>query len=95
MPREDGPAQNELGTPTVTEPAPQPAQIPTEVLKQKRAINLYFVAVSALAVVVVLIPVLSILGRTMPPEIWSGWNVAMGGLIALIGAQSNNQGGGA
>jgi hypothetical protein len=73
----------------------KPQSVPNIVLKQKRAINLYFIAVGALAAVVVLIPILSILGRTMPPEIWSGWNVAMGGLIALIGAQSNGNTGGA
>jgi hypothetical protein len=71
----------------------RPAALPAEIAKQKRAINLYFIAVGALAVVVVLIPVLSIFGREMQPEIWAGWNVAMGGLIALIGAQSGNQAG--
>ena len=81
-----------------TQPAaaatPEPAAIPDVVLKQKRALNLYFIAVGALAIVVVLIPVLSRFGGTMPPEVWSGWQVCIGGLIALIGAQGNSTQGG-
>ena len=75
---------------------PEPQAIPDVVLKQKRALNLYFIAVGALAIVVVVIPLVSVWGRTMPPELWTGWNVCIGGLIALIGAQGNStQGGGA
>jgi uncharacterized membrane protein HdeD (DUF308 family) len=65
----------------------EPQAIPDVILKQKRAINLYFVAVGALAIVVVIIPLLSVFVSTFPPELWTGWNVCIGGLIALIGAQ--------
>jgi hypothetical protein len=65
----------------------QPAALPTEVLKNRRAINLYFIAVGALAIVVVVIPLVSVWGNTVPAELWTGWNVCIGGLIALIGAQ--------
>ena len=68
----------------------EPQNIPEPIVKRREAIYLYFIAVGALAVVVVLIPLLSIVGRAMQPEIWAGWNVAMGGLIALIGAQSGS-----
>ena len=66
---------------------PQPARIPETIAKQRGAIYLYYIAVAALAIVVVIIPILSIFGRTLPPELWTGWNVCIGGLIALIGAQ--------
>lgn len=65
----------------------EPQAIPDVILKQKRAINLYFVAVGALAIVVVIIPLLSVFVSKFPPELWTGWNVCIGGLIALIGAQ--------
>lgn len=65
----------------------QPAALPTEVLKNKRAINLYFIAVGALAIVVVVIPLVSVWGNPVPDQLWTGWTVCIGGLIALIGAQ--------
>jgi len=74
-----------------------PQAIPTEILKSKAAINLYLVAVFALAVVVVVIPIASCLVAlwhgALPAELWTGWNVCIGGLIALIGAQGTTNSG--
>ncbi|MBK8772686.1 MAG: hypothetical protein IPM06_19975 [Rhizobiales bacterium] len=68
----------------------QPAQIPAEILKDKRGFSLYFVAVVALAA----IGVLAVLGglllawadRTVPGEIWTFAGLAVGGLVALVGS---------
>ena len=68
----------------------EPQSIPDVILKRKNAINLYFIAVGALAVVVVLIPLLSVFADAFPAELWTGWNVCIGGLIALIGAQGKS-----
>ncbi len=68
----------------------QPSNIPVQVLKRKGAINLYYTAVGALALVVVAVPVITIFA-TMPEQIWGGWNICIGGLIALIGAQGATQ----
>jgi len=72
----------------------QPASVPETILKNKRAINLYFIAVGALAIVVVVIPLVSVWGNAVPDQLWTGWNVCIGGLIALIGAQGNSTQGG-
>ncbi len=68
----------------------QPSNIPVQVLKRKGAINLYYTAVGALALVVVAVPVITIFAA-MPEQIWGGWNICIGGLIALIGAQGATQ----
>jgi len=67
----------------------EPQRVPNIILKQTHAVWLYLVAVFSLALVVVIIPLVSVWGKTMPPELWTGWNVCIGGLIALIGAQGN------
>lgn len=59
--------------------------IPAEVLKRKEASWFYLIAVGALALVVIGIPILSRFGEPIPSEVWSGWNICIGGLIALIG----------
>ena len=68
---------------------PQAYGVPIQVLKRKGAINLYYTAVGALAAVVVFVPVITI-WAAMPEQIWGGWNICIGGLIALIGAQGAN-----
>ncbi len=65
----------------------RPLSLPAEIAKRAKAINLYYIAVGALGLVVVLIPLLSLRGQPLPAELWTGWNVALGGLIAMIGAQ--------
>ena len=70
--------------------AVQPAALPVEVLKNKRVINLYYVAVVALAAVVLLLPVIGI-WAVFPDVVWNGWLLCIGGLISLIGAQSTAQ----
>ena len=64
--------------------------VPVQVLKRKGAINLYYTAVGALAAVVVLVPVFTIFS-VMPEQVWGGWNICIGGLIALVGAQGASQ----
>lgn len=64
--------------------------IPIQVLKRKGSINLYYTAVGALAAVVVFVPIITI-WAAMPEQIWGGWNICIGGLIALIGAQGAQQ----
>jgi len=71
---------------------PEKAAVPMPILKRRGAINLYYIAVGALAIVVVLIPVLSI-WVTFPDQILGGWSICIGGLIAMIGVQSVAQNG--
>jgi hypothetical protein len=66
-----------------------PQSLPAKILANVKAINLYFIAVGAIGLVVLLIPLLSLRGTALPPELWTGWNVALGGLIAMIGARGN------
>ncbi len=65
-----------------------PQAIPTEILKRKRAIDLYLIAVIALAA----IGVLSILGgillawadKAVPGELWTFSGIAITGLVAMV-----------
>ncbi len=65
-----------------------PQAIPSEILKQKRAIDLYLIAVLSLAI----IGVLSILGgialawvgKTVPGELWTFSGIAITGLVAMV-----------
>ena len=66
----------------------KPQALPETIIKRKQAINLYMLAVGAIAAVVVMIPLLSVFAPSFPPELWAGWNICIGGLIALIGSQS-------
>lgn len=67
----------------------EPQAIPPEILKQKRAINLYLIAVIALAAIGVLSVVGGILlawaGKDVPGEIWTLAGIGVGGLVAMIG----------
>ncbi len=62
--------------------------IPAEVLKQKRAISLYLIAVIALAAIGVLSVVGGILlawaGKDVPGEIWTFAGIAITGLVAMV-----------
>lgn len=69
---------------------PQKSAVPMPILKKAGAINLYYTAVGALAAVVVFVPIITI-WAVMPEQIWGGWNICIGGLIALIGAQGAQQ----
>ncbi len=74
---------------------PKKSFVPMPILKRAGAINLYYTAVAALALVVVLVPILSMLAA-LPDQVWGGWNICIGGLVTLIGAQGaaqNGQGG--
>ncbi len=68
---------------------PQPQSIPPEILKQKKAINLYLIAVVALAAIGVLSVLGGILlawaGKDVPGEIWTLAGIGVGGLVAMIG----------
>lgn len=59
----------------------------TPAAPKRRAANPYFVAGAPLAFVVVMVPILSVLvawnGGVFPEPLWQGWNVCIGGLIAL------------
>lgn len=66
----------------------QAQSIPETILKQKTAINLYMVAVIALAAIGVLSVVGGILlawaGKTVPGEIWTFAGIAITGLVAMV-----------
>lgn len=68
---------------------PQAAGIPDEIVKQERAINLYLIAVGALAAIVLLAIVgaivLAFFGQTMPGEVWTVVGIAAGALAAMLG----------
>ena len=62
--------------------------IPEIVLKQKRAINLYMIAVVALAAIGVLSVLGGILlawaGKDVPSELWTFAGIAITGLVAMV-----------
>lgn len=69
----------------------KPAGIPEPILKQKAAINLYLIAVGALAAVVVLAIVgamlLASFGKSVPGELWTVVGLAVGALSTLLGGE--------
>lgn len=71
----------------------QPAQLPTELLADKRVISLYFVAVIALAAIGVLAVAGGLLlawaGKVVPGEVWTFAGIAVGGLVALVGSDKS------
>ncbi len=71
---------------------PKKSFVPMPILKRGGAINLYYTAVAALAIVVVMVPLLS-LWAALPDQVWGGWNICIGGLVTLIGAQGATQNG--
>lgn len=88
-------------THTVIEPAAA-AQLPEQVLKDKRAISLYWIAVGTLGAV----PVLSVLGllfavflgREVPVAIitiiGTAASTALGGLVSMVSTQGGTNSGG-
>ena len=67
---------------------PEPAALPSEIVKRREAISLYFIAVGALAVIAVLAVLGGLLlawaGKQAPGEIWAFAGIAVGGLVALV-----------
>ena len=67
----------------------QPASIPEVILKQKQAINLYLIAVIALAVIGVLsivgAMILAAWGKVVPGEVWTVVGIAVGALSVILG----------
>ena len=68
----------------------QPQSVPAQILKRRGAINLYYTAVGAIAAVVVFVPVIAIFAA-VPEPILNGWNFALAGLVAMVGAQTMQQ----
>jgi hypothetical protein len=66
----------------------EPQSIPPEILKEKRAINLYMIAVIALAAIGVLSVLGGILlawsGKDVPSELWTFAGIAITGLVAMV-----------
>ena len=73
----------------------EPQSIPETILKQKTAINLYMIAVAALALIGVLSVVGALVlawgGRTVPGEVWTVTGIAVGGLVAMVGQGQSQQ----
>lgn len=71
---------------------PQAANLPEEILQNKRAINLYLIAVGALAAIVLLsivgAIVLAFFSRSMPGEVWTVVGIAAGALAAMLGKET-------
>lgn len=67
---------------------PQPQAIPPEILKQKRAIDLYMIAVIALAAIGVLSVLggiaLAFLAKDVPGELWTFAGIAITGLVTMV-----------
>lgn len=67
---------------------PKKGFLPAEILRKAGAIDLYRVAVWSLAIVatitVVLIGVLAIIGRDVPPELSALGTTALVGLVAMV-----------
>ena len=69
----------------------EPSAIPETILKQKRAIDLYLIAVIALAVIGVLsivgAMVLAAWGKAVPGEVWTVVGIAVGALSVMLGGE--------
>ena len=69
----------------------EPSAIPEAILKQKRAIDLYLIAVIALAVIGVLsivgAMVLAAWGKAVPGEVWTVVGIAVGALSVMLGGE--------
>lgn len=74
---------------------PKPAGIPAPILKNSKAIDLYTVAVWALAAIGVLSVVgamaLAAFGRSVPGEVWTVAGLAVGALAAMLGRPNGNE----
>lgn len=69
----------------------EPSAIPETILKQKRAIDLYLIAVIALAIIGVLsivgAMVLAAWGKAVPGEVWTVVGIAVGALSVMLGGE--------
>ena len=70
----------------------EPSAIPDVILKQKRAIDLYLIAVIALAIIGVLsivgAMILAAWGKAVPGEVWPVVGIAVGALSVMLGGES-------
>lgn len=66
----------------------EPQALPEEITKRREAINLYFIAVGALALVSVLLPIMGLLlswtGAAVPGELWTFAGMALGALAGMV-----------
>lgn len=71
---------------------PQAAGIPEQILGHKRAIDLYLIAVGALALMGLLAIigaiVLALFDRTVPGEVWTIVGLAVGALSVMLGGRN-------
>ena len=69
----------------------EPSAIPDVILKQKRAIDLYLIAVIALAIICVLsivgAMILAAWGKAVPGEVWTVVGIAVGALSVMLGGE--------
>ena len=69
----------------------EPSAIPDVILKQKRAIDLYLIAVIALAIIGVLsivgAMILAAWGKAVPGEVWTVVGIAVGALSVMLGGE--------
>jgi len=69
----------------------EPAGVPEIILKNKRAIDLYLIAVIALAIIGVLsivgAMVLAAWGKAVPGEVWTVVGIAVGALSVMLGGE--------
>ena len=69
----------------------EPSAIPEIILKQKRAIDLYLIAVIALAIIGVLsivgAMILAAWGKAVPGEVWTVVGIAVGALSVMLGGE--------
>lgn len=70
--------------------------IPVEVLKQERAINLYLIAVGALAIMGILFVIgviaLAWVDRALPEGAWVVLGSIIAGLVGMVAVQSRDDG---
>lgn len=68
-----------------------PAGVPEIILKNKRAIDLYLIAVIALAIIGVLsivgAMILAAWGKAVPGEVWTVVGIAVGALSVMLGGE--------
>jgi len=69
----------------------EPSAIPETILNQKRAIDLYLIAVIALAIIGVLsivgAMILAAWGKAVPGEVWTVVGIAVGALSVMLGGE--------
>ncbi len=69
----------------------EPSAIPDVILMQKRAIDLYLIAVIALAIIGVLsivgAMILAAWGKAVPGEVWTVVGIAVGALSVMLGGE--------